>query len=236
MPRSNGSGRENILTSHHLTGWTETADGVRAEFIDKATGKPAGAYDGALLIAADGIHSAVREKLYPQEGPPIWNGRILWRGITAGDAFLTGRTMIMAGHEILKFVCYPISKDADANGKYQINWVAERHMPPTYQWRREDYNRTARLEEFLPWFKDWKFDWLDVPGLIENCPHAYEYPLVDRDPIPQWTFGRDHADGRRRASDVPDRLQRRLAGDPRCPRPHPRDPGARPDQCRAGGL
>ena len=75
-------GRENILTSHHLSGWTETANGVRAEFIDKATGKPAGHHDGALLIAADGIHSAVREKLYPQEGPPIWNGRILWRGIT----------------------------------------------------------------------------------------------------------------------------------------------------------
>ena len=87
---------------------------MRADFIDKATGKPAGSHDGALLIAADGIHSAVREKLYPQEGPPIWNGRILWRGITASDAFLSGRTMIMAGHEILKFVCYPISKEADA--------------------------------------------------------------------------------------------------------------------------
>jgi 2-polyprenyl-6-methoxyphenol hydroxylase-like FAD-dependent oxidoreductase len=131
-------GPENILTSHHLTGWTETADGVCADFIDKATGKPAGSHDGALLIAADGIHSAIREILYPQEGPPIWNGRILWRGITTGDAFLSGRTMIMAGHEILKFVCYPISKAADANGKYQINWVAERHMPPSYRWRRED--------------------------------------------------------------------------------------------------
>ena len=182
-------GKDNVLTSHHLSGWTETSAGVRADFIDKASGQSAGSYDGQLLIAADGIHSAIREKLYPQEGPPIWNGRILWRGITKGDAFLSGRTMIMAGHEILKFVCYSISKQADANGKFDINWVAERHMPPTYQWRREDYNRTARLEEFLPWFKDWKFDWLDVPGLIENCPHAYEYPLVDRDPIAQWTFG-----------------------------------------------
>jgi 2-polyprenyl-6-methoxyphenol hydroxylase-like FAD-dependent oxidoreductase len=163
---------------------------VRADFIDRATGKSAGSYDGALLIAADGIHSAIREKLYPQEGPPIWNGRILWRGITTSDAFLSGRTMIMAGHEVLKFVCYCISKEPDANGKFQINWVAERHMPPTYQWRREDYNRTAKLDEFLPWFKDWTFDWLDVPGLIRNCPHAYEYPLVDRDPIPQWTFGK----------------------------------------------
>jgi len=116
--------------------------------------------------------------------------RMAARGITASDAFLSGRTMIMAGHEILKFVCYPISKQPDASGKHRINWVAERHMPPTYQWRREDYNRTAKLEEFLPWFESWRFEWLDVPALIRNCPHAYEYPLVDRDPLSCWTFGR----------------------------------------------
>jgi len=183
-------GAENILTSHHLSDWRETPNGIRAHFVDKATGKSAGQYDGSILIAADGIHSAAREKLYPHEGPPIWNGRILWRGVTAAKAFLSGRTMIMAGHEILKFVCYPISNKADGDGNFQINWIAERHMPPTYQWRREDYNRTARLEEFLPWFTDWTFDWLDVPGLIRNCSHAFEYPLVDRDPIAQWTFGR----------------------------------------------
>jgi len=183
-------GADNVLTSHHLVDWTETPDGVHANFIDRATGKSAGSYDGTLLIAADGIHSAIREKLYPDEGPPLWNGRILWRGITEADAFLSGRTMIMAGHETLKFVCYPISREPNACGKHQINWVAERHMPPTYQWRREDYNRTAKLDEFLPWFETWNFDWLDVPGLIRNCPHAYEYPLVDRDPLDRWTFGR----------------------------------------------
>ena len=103
-------------------------------------------------------------------------------------------------------------------------------MPPSYQWRREDYNRTAKLDEFLPWFKDWRFDWLDVPGLIQNCPHAYEYPLVDRDPIAAMDLWPRHADGRRRASDVSDRLQRRLAGHSRCARHHPRDssPRARP--------
>jgi 5-methylphenazine-1-carboxylate 1-monooxygenase len=183
-------GRHNILTSHHLSGWTETSEGVRADFIDRATGEIVGRHDGALLIAADGIHSAVREKLYPKEGPPIWNGRILWRGITSSQAFLSGRSMIMAGHENLKFVCYPISKEADADGRHQINWVAERHMPPTYKWRREDYNRAAKLDEFVPWFENWRFDWLDVPSLIRNSARAYEYPLVDRDPIPQWTFGR----------------------------------------------
>ena len=182
-------GEDSVLTCHHLASFTVTPDGVSATFIDKATGKDAGTHHGTLLIAADGVHSAVREKLYPQEGPPLWNGRILWRGITESDKFLSGRTMIMAGHEILKFVCYTISNAPLPNGKYYVNWVAERHLPPSYKWRREDYNRTANLDEFLPWFEDWQFGWLDVPGLIRNCPHSYEYPLVDRDPVDRWTFG-----------------------------------------------
>lgn len=182
-------GADNLLNSHHVTSFTDSPEGVSANFIDKATGKDVGTYDGSLLIAADGIHSAIRARLYPDEGPPIWNGRILWRGITESDAFLSGRTMIMAGHEVLKFVCYPISNAPLPNGKFRINWIAERLLPPTYSWRREDYNRAAKLDEFLPWFEDWTFDWLDVPGLIRNCAHAYEYPLVDRDPIDRWTFG-----------------------------------------------
>jgi 2-polyprenyl-6-methoxyphenol hydroxylase-like FAD-dependent oxidoreductase len=183
-------GSASILTGHHIADFTDTGTSVRARFIDKATGAEAGTHDGALLIAADGIHSAVREKLYPEEGPPIWNGRILWRGVTESEAFLSGRTMIMAGYEALKFVCYPISNAPFRNGKYLINWIAERQFPPTHRWRREDYNRAARLEEFLPWFESWTFDWLDVPRLIRECPHAYEYPLVDRDPLERWTFGR----------------------------------------------
>ena len=183
-------GPDSLLTSHHLKDFTDSGTSVEARFIDRATGKDAGTYEGALLIAADGIHSAVREKLYPQEGAPLWNGRILWRGITEARPFLSGRTMIMAGHEVLKFVCYPISQEPDRNGNFQINWVAERLLDPNYKWRREDYNRAARLDEFLPWFEEWQFDWLDVPGLIRNCPHAYEYPLVDRDPVDRWTFGR----------------------------------------------
>ena len=91
-------------------------------------------------------------------------------------------------------------------------------MPPTYQWRREDYNRTAKLEEFLPWFKDWKFDWLDVPGLIRELPARLRISAGRPRSDPAMDLRPRHADGRRRASDVPDRLQRRLAGDPGCPR------------------
>ena len=182
-------GDNNIRTGHHLADWQELPDGVRARFTDR-DGRTIEECEGALLIGADGIHSAMRAKLYPDEGAPIWNGRILWRGITEADPFLSGRTMIMAGHEVLKFVCYPILRDASERGRPMINWIAERLLPPDYQWRREDYNRHGKLDEFLPYFESWKFDWLDVPGLIRNAQTCYEYPLVDRDPLDRWTFGR----------------------------------------------
>src|SRR5690606_19400867 len=168
-------GADNVLTGHHLTDWKETPDGVRARFADKDTGQELGTHEGSILIAADGIHSTIRGKLFPNEGPPIWNGRILWRGVTYGEPYLSGRTMIMAGYQALKFVCYPISKQASASGRPMINWIAEREFDPNYQWRREDYNRRAKLEEFLPWFEGWQFDWLDVPGLIRNAEYAYEF-------------------------------------------------------------
>lgn len=178
-------GADRILTGHALTGWEETATGVRAHFVHRRTGEKRDDAEGSLLIGADGIHSAVRSVFYPNEGPPLWNGAIMWRGVTTGQMFLDGRTMIMAGHEALKFVAYPISRDHAV-----INWIAERRFKPDHVWRREDWNRPGRREEFLPWFENWRFDWLDVPAVIRAADQCFEYPMVDRDPVERWTFGR----------------------------------------------
>ncbi len=181
-------GPDQVLTGHHLSGWEETADGVRAHFTDRRTGAALPSAEGSVLIAADGIHSTVRARLYPGEGPPIWNGAILWRGVTRAEPYLTGRSMIMAGHEFQKFVCYPIEPDRGQGAL--INWIAERKFRPDHAWRREDWNRAGRLEEFLPQFEAWRFDWLDIPALIRNAERCFEYPMVDRDPLDRWTFGR----------------------------------------------
>ncbi len=183
-------GADAVVTGHHLAGWTQDAEGVVARFVDRRSGAARGEARGGLLIAADGIHSAVRASLYPDEGKPVWNGAILWRGVTEGAPFLGGRTMIMAGHEFQKFVCYPISRTAADEGKAVINWIAERKFAPGEAWRREDWNRAGKLEEFLPWFEEWRFDWLDVPGIIRGAAACWEYPMVDRDPVAQWSFGR----------------------------------------------
>ena len=182
-------GADRVVTGHHLARWDTTAKGVRAYFVNRRNGQPIGEAEGELLVGADGIHSAVRSTLHPDEGPPLWNGAILWRGVTIGKPFLAGRTMIMAGHEFQKFVCYPISRTALDRGEAVINWIAERKFKPDHQWRREDWNRRGNAQDFLPQFETWQFDWLDVPALIGAAEHCYEYPMVDRDPLDRWTLG-----------------------------------------------
>jgi 2-polyprenyl-6-methoxyphenol hydroxylase-like FAD-dependent oxidoreductase len=145
---------------------------------------------GDLVVGADGIHSALRKQFYPDEGPPKWNQRVLWRGVTEAEPFWGGRTMVMAGYQDEKFVCYPIDPETAARGRSLINWVAELRFPDTQVWRSEDWSREGRLEDFLPAFENWRFEWLDVPGLIRATSRVYEYPMVDRDPVDSWTFGR----------------------------------------------
>lgn len=163
---------------------------VTATFTDRNSGKTVETVTGNILVGADGIHSAMRKKFYPQEGAPIWNGAILWRGVTRGQPFLDGQTMIMAGHEHQKFVCYPISSEAKDRGNSVINWIAELKVDPNEAWAPEDWNRKGVLDDFLPRFEDWDFGWLNVPDIIRTASQIYEFPMVDRDPLPRWTHGR----------------------------------------------
>ncbi|MFN8541135.1 MAG: flavin-dependent oxidoreductase [Thermomicrobiales bacterium] len=180
-------GPDNIRTGHTLAGWRDTAGGVAATF--RTAAGTTIELDGSCLVAADGIHSAARRTLYPDEGPPVPSGRILWRAITAAPPFLSGATMIMAGHQQQKFVCYPLSQPTNPGETALINWVAELYEP---DWTppRQDWNRQVSPERFAARFASWGFDWLDIPALISGAPTIYEYPMVDRDPLPRWTHGR----------------------------------------------
>ena len=144
----------------------------------------------AVIVAADGIHSRVRRQFYPDEGMPIWNGAILWRGLTPTAPFLGGRTMIMAGHQKQKFVAYPVDRTAFEAGASMTNWIAELRFEPTELMQREDWNRSGDFNEFAPKFADWRFPWLDVPALIASADVCYEFPMVDRNPVDRWSYGR----------------------------------------------
>jgi len=183
-------GSQRLHLGHQLTGFQAWPDiGVRAQFLDRSDGTQTISAEGRLLIACDGIHSAARRHFYPDEGPPQWNGAVMWRGVAEFDRILDGHTMIMAGHTHTKFVCYPISQEASRPGMQQINFVAERRFEATQLAQREDWNRCGRLEDFLPAFENFRFSWLDVPSLIRAAPMVWVYPMVDRNPTPRWTHG-----------------------------------------------
>ena len=82
---------------------------------------------GDAVIAADGIHSVARAQRYPDEGPPRWNGSLLWRGLAEIEPVLDGRTMVWAGHRDQKFVGYPIADLRD--GRQAFNFIAELRRP-----------------------------------------------------------------------------------------------------------
>lgn len=145
---------------------------------------------GALVIGADGIHSAIRRGIAPAEGEPVWGGAVLWRGTTRARPFLTGASMVMIGHSGLRFVCYPLTGKDSVDGLATLNWIANLNYEPGQAWNKEDWNREARLEDFLPRFEAMCFDWLDVPALVRRADKVYEYPMVDRDPLERWTEGR----------------------------------------------
>lgn len=149
----------------------------------------AGERRGNVLIAADGLHSAIRRQMFPDEGKPIWAGAILWRGATRTKNFSDHNRMAMIGDYQQKFVTYPISPP-DENGDVLINWIAERTYDASHGWQREDWNREAPISDFIDMFEDWRFGWLSCPELIRGAPVVYEYPMVDRDPLPHWTEGR----------------------------------------------
>ncbi|MEH7334640.1 flavin-dependent oxidoreductase [Neobacillus drentensis] len=182
-------GENAVFTGHHLTTFQTVGDKVEAQFENRKTGENLGTFSADIMIAADGIHSAVRKFYYPNEGLPKFSGRILWRGITESTSFLTGRSMIMAGYQDQKFVAYPVCPDTAAKGRSLVNWIAELSVTDEMP-SRADWNRKIDKEKFAPAFALWDFDWLNVPKLIEETEDVFEFPMVDRDPLPQWTFGR----------------------------------------------
>ena len=181
-------GPDRVLTGQRLVRFEQDADAVRARLESKdGVGTT---HRADVMLAADGIHSAARRQLYPDEGVPRWSRLVLYRGVTRSAPFLSGRTMVQMGNRAQKFVCYPISRAAYDEGASLTNWIACVQAGEREALKPEDWNRRAEAEAFLPRYAGWRFPGLELADLVRGADDIFEFPMVDRDPLPRWTFDR----------------------------------------------
>ena len=175
-------GHDSVRTGMPIHRYSQDAGQVTAHFAE-------GRATGSVLIGADGIHSTVRRQLFPADGPPHYEGVMMWRGAHEQAPFGDGRTMMIAGNHDLKVVCYPISEAARRHGRALVNWVAEVRFDTPRPLNPGAWTRQGS-REFIDRFAAFRNDVLDFTALFRATETIYEYPMIDRDPLPHWTDGR----------------------------------------------
>jgi 2-polyprenyl-6-methoxyphenol hydroxylase-like FAD-dependent oxidoreductase len=183
-------GPDTVRTGHRLVGFEQDARGVRADFVGRR-GEALDPAHGDVLVAADGIHSTVRSLAFPAEGPPRWNGVMMWRGAADWPEFGTGHSMIIAGGTAAKLVIYPIAPGRDPDTKL-TSWAVciRTRQPGDPPPQRQDWSRRANPADIEPHVGRFRTPLLDHAELINATQECFEFPMCDRDPLPYWTRGR----------------------------------------------
>jgi len=180
-------GVASVRLGQRITGYEKLANGTVSAIVEQANGEITHE-QGDLLIGADGIHSAVRAQMHPEQPPIHWGGRIMWRGTTLAKPIRTGSSFIGLGTHKHRMVIYPISQP-NGDGLAAINWIAERIVDSSTEWQKSGWFKPVAISEFSEHFDEFRFDWLNVPDLLQRADIAYENPMIDRDPVPFWNDG-----------------------------------------------
>ena len=179
-------GADKVHTGMRCSAFSQNDDGVQIEFSNAHT-QTSLKVQAQIAVACDGVNSVVRAQMHPQDAL-CFAGINTWRGVTVHPPILTGKSYLRIGTvEVGKMVIYPIIDNVDGKGNQLINWVAELQKPNAAM---NDWNRPGDPAVCAEIFKDWTFDFLNVPELILKADKVFEYPMVDKNALPFWTQGR----------------------------------------------
>ncbi len=181
-------GPDAVRLGSRVIGYRKNSDGSVNALIESTDGSNS-EETGALLIGADGIHSAVRAQMHPTQPPIHWGGAVMWRGTTWGKPIRSGASFVGLGTHRQRVVFYPISHPDPRTGLSMINWIAEVTMDNAEGWKQRGWFRQVSIDDFVHYFDNWIWDWLDVPAMIRQSDSVYENPMIDRDPVPTWQDG-----------------------------------------------
>ncbi|MYM57303.1 flavin-dependent oxidoreductase [Thalassovita mangrovi] len=182
------AGKDAVRLGQRVTGYENNADGSVTAIIEHTDGTVT-RETGAILIGADGIHSAVRAQMHPDQPPIHWGGAVMWRGTTLTKPIRTGSSFVGLGTHKHRMVIYPISHPDPDTGLAQVNWIAEVTYDDPSAHETTGWFRQVELSDFAHHFDGWEYDWLNVPELLRGAEVAYENPMIDRDPVPTWRDG-----------------------------------------------
>lgn len=180
-------GASAVRLGQRVTAYEKRSNGSVTAIVEQSNGEIT-AETGSLLIGADGIHSAIRSQMHPDQPPIHWGGTLMWRGTTMARPIRTGSSFIGLGTHKHRMVIYPISAVND-DGLAEINWIAEKTMDSATEWQKSGWFTPVPIDTFAADFDAFRFDWLDVPALLRGADSAYENPMIDRDPAPFWNDG-----------------------------------------------
>ena len=181
------AGAGSVVLDARVDGYVKEPTGEVSVSFSKGDG-PACQVSGSLLIGADGIHSAVRAQMHPDQAPIHWGGAVMWRGTVRAKPLRTESSFIGLGTHRRRMVIYPISKP-EADGTALINWIAELTMDSTESWPEDAWFKEVPIESFVHHFEEFRYDWLDVPSMLREADCGYMNPMIDRDPVPTWVDG-----------------------------------------------
>lgn len=182
-------GNDCIHTGVKVTGYENliNGEGIKAQLEDRNGHKSS--VTGSLLVAADGLHSAVRQQMHPQQPPIQWGGSIMWRGVSRAKPIRSGASFVGLGTHKQRVVFYPISAADPVTGLADINWIAEITVDNSEGWTQGDWNKKVEHTDFVHHFSSWDYGWINIPELLADAEEVFEYPMIDRDPVPTWLDG-----------------------------------------------
>ena len=162
-----------VHTGHRAVGFAQSDDVTRVDFDNGAI------VDADVVVAADGIHSALRPHVFPPSRP-VFHGTISYRGLIPRErlpGWPTDRWQMWAGPS-KHFLVFPVRHGT------MVNYVG---FVPTDEEMRESWSAPGDPEVLRRAFEGWD---PRVGEVLNQVDQTFRWALYDRDPLPSWANGR----------------------------------------------
>jgi len=180
-----------VVLNTKLASFEDTESGVRVHTKPgDNSSEEVTTYEADALIAADGIHSAVRKVFYGEE-KPSFTGWVIWRGAMPVEEWpaemgeLDPQKCVTYGHSNAYVAYYPFRKDEQGK-ETLVNWGACMKVAEQGD-VAESWAQQGDKAEIAEHFGSWP---APCETLIAKTEKIMKLSIHDRDPVERWAFGK----------------------------------------------